>query len=129
MATFMKKTWLHLLLSCLLAPCAWAQTEPAKKVNNWRTEGQIGISTNGNVVFLCFGGPNLRFQYKKVVFGLSLYPSLRFWEDKPRTFITPTLGMGAFFMYKRWGLACPMYYNGSKNEWMPTGGIIFRLSK
>jgi hypothetical protein len=129
MVTIIKKTWLLLLLTCLLTPCAWAQTEPAKKANNWRIEGQMGISTNGKAVFLCFGGPNLRFQYKKIAFGLSLYPSLRFWEDKPRTFITPTLGMGAYLMYKRWGLACPMYYNAGKNEWMPTGGIIFRLSK
>lgn len=133
------------LLSCLLwavlGQLAYAQSTPAvppvppspaenKKVTtDWRIEGQIGVSTNGQAIFLNFGGPNIRFQYKKVAWGVGMYPSLRFWEDKPRTFITPSLGFGAYLQYKKIGLIAPMYYNGAKNEWIPSVGLSYKLSK
>ncbi len=110
-------------------PAELPAIETKKVTADWRIDGQIGVSTNGQAIFLNFGGPNIRFQYKKVAWGLSLYPSLRFLEDAPRTFILPTLGFGAYLQYKKIGLILPIYYNGVKNEWIPSAGLSYKLGK
>jgi len=71
----------------------------------------------------------LRFQYKKIAWGFGMYPSLRFWEDAPRTFVTPSLGFGAFIQYKKVSLITPIYYNSPKNEWIPSVGLAYKLNK
>lgn len=108
-------------------PALATETKPAPV--SWKIDGQIGIATNGNAFFLNFGGPNVRFQYKKVAFGLGAYPSLRVWEDKPRTLLSPSLGFGGYLQYKKVGLLIPFYYNPAKNEWIPTTGLSYKLSK
>jgi len=43
-----------------------------------------------------------------------MYPSLRFWDDSPRAFVTPALGFGAFIQYKKASFIAPIYYNSPK---------------
>ncbi|TAE70244.1 MAG: hypothetical protein EAZ85_12085 [Bacteroidetes bacterium] len=89
-------------------------------------EGQIGLFTNGEAFLINFGGPAIRIKKNKWTFSWVTAPSLRFLEDSPRTFITPTVATGPEIVYKRWGIAFPVFYNGAKNEWVPTAGIVFK---
>jgi len=56
-----------------------------------------------------------------------MYPSLRFWDDAPRAFVTPALGFGAFIQYKKVSIIAPIYYNSPKNSWIFSSGIAYKL--
>ncbi|MBK9151561.1 MAG: hypothetical protein IPM26_11400 [Saprospiraceae bacterium] len=78
---------------------------------------QEGIVTCGyisNGAYLNFTGPNIHvvFRYSKIMFGM--LPSLRFRNDREipgHSFITPGLGFGISYCYKKLVIQLPFYYH------------------
>jgi hypothetical protein len=87
-----------------------------------------------NGAFLNFTGPNMNATYKNSKFILGMLPSLRFKEDKgtpKNAFVTPNLGVGFTYSYKKWAIQIPLYYNAKtatdNGRWHIGLGIGFRL--
>jgi hypothetical protein len=83
-------------------------------LNNTFLEGIITGGYINNGVYMNFTGPNIHMNYhdSKIMFGM--LPSLRFRSD-PETpgnsFITPGLGFGITYCYKKLVIQLPFYYN------------------
>lgn len=85
--------------------------------------------------FLNFTGPNVNVSFKKdhkIILGM--LPSLRFKADKStvkNAFITPSLGIGLTYCYKKFAVQIPLYYNiktaVSNGRWQIGAGIGMRL--
>jgi hypothetical protein len=96
-----------------------------------------GIMVAGYVdhgAFLNFTGPNVSWSSNKTKIMLGMLPSLRFKEDKKEVknaFVTPTLGVGLTYVYKKVVLQLPLYYNaktGTENgKWNAGIGIGIKL--
>jgi hypothetical protein len=91
--------------------------------------GSVMVSTDGTSFFYNMGGPGVKWTKDKWMIGLNLIPSLRFFKDEPRPFVTPMLGAGVIIGYKRWMLGVPMYYLSAKAEWIATVGVGVKLGK
>lgn len=64
--------------------------------------------------YLNFTGPNVSYAFGKSKVLAGMLPSLRFKEDKSavkNAFVTPTLGMGITYSYKKFAVQVPFYYN------------------
>jgi len=92
----------------------------------------MGYVDNG--AFLNFTGPNLSFSKGKSKLMFGMLPSLRYKEDHStikNAPLTPNLGMGMTFCYKKIVLQVPLYYNAktatANGEWNVGVGIGFRL--
>ena len=95
-------------------------------------EGQLAVSTDGKGVFFNMGGPNIKFVYPKFSFAINMMPSLRFQEDKVKSFVTPMLGFGPQFYFlkdKRFLVSFPAYYNTGNSKWTFTAGLGYVLTK
>ena len=95
-------------------------------------EGQIALATDGKGVFVNMGGPSIKFNFSKFSMAINMMPSLRFQEDKVKSFVTPMLGFGPQFYFlkdKRFLLSFPAYYNTGTNQWTFTGGFGYILTK
>lgn len=84
--------------------------------------------------FINFTGPNLSWTHNKSKLLLGMLPSLRIKEDnrKPKnSLITPTLGVGLTYCYKKLALQLPLYYNAKtateNGKWNVGIGLGFRL--
>ena len=77
-----------------------------------------GVAVAGYVdhgAFINFTGPNINVTWRNTKFILGMLPSLRIKEDKSEgtknSLITPNLGAGLTFVYKKIALQIPVYYN------------------
>jgi hypothetical protein len=98
-------------------------------------EGVVNLGYVDNGLFLNFGGANLNLNINDSKILLGMFPSLRFKEDKgepKNSFITPALGIGVSYMYKRLALHLPLYYNSKTSKengkWNLGIGIGFKIS-
>jgi hypothetical protein len=93
--------------------------------------GQFVVATNGNSLFTNFGGPSIKAEFsKKSSLSLGMLPSLRInlEEKDSNKIVSPILGIGLQFQYKKFILAMPAYYlPGPKNYWTLAGGIGIKL--
>lgn len=112
----------------LFYSCMYAQETKTKAVA-WN--GQFVVATNGNSIFTNFGGPSIKAEFsKKSSISLGMLPSLRInLEEKDNNrIVSPILGIGLQFQYKKFILAMPAYYlPGPKNYWTLAGGIGIKL--
>jgi hypothetical protein len=104
------------------------------KVNLVLYEGVVNGGYVDNGLFLNFGGPNLNMTFSISKILLGMFPSLRFKEDKgtpKNSFVTPALGVGISYMYKRLALHLPLYYNSKttkeNGKWNLGLGIGFKI--
>lgn len=105
------------------------ETKPEPSLN---MEGQFAVTTNGKAIWYNMGGPSVKFGFKNVAFGVSMFPSLKFEKDDPRPIVVPILGVGPqiyFLKNKRFVISFPCYYIASRNSWEITGGLGYVLSK
>jgi hypothetical protein len=119
-------------ISLFLCNHSFAQTVNGSKKPSFTVEGQVAVTTNGEAVYLNFGGPCMKYSFKKIAFSLGMMPSLRFEQDKPRPYITPSLGAGlqVFFLNnRRVILSFPCYYISTKNKWTVTAGLGYLLTR
>ena len=126
----MKKKLVNILFLFSMFSVFAQQQEQKTAVFN--IEGQIAVATDGKGAFLNLGGPNVKFNFSKVAVAINFMPSLRFQEDKVKSFVTPILGFGPQFYFlknKRTILSFPAYYNTSNNQWIFTAGIGYVLKK
>jgi hypothetical protein len=98
-------------------------------------EGVVNVGYVDHGFFLNFGGPNLNLNINNSKILLGMFPSLRFKEDKgtpKNSLVTPALGVGLSYMYKRLALHLPLYYNSkttnSNGKWNLGFGIGFKIS-
>jgi hypothetical protein len=116
---------LTILFNCPI----FGQSEQRTQLN---IEGQVAITTDGKGIFFNMGGPSLKFNFSKVNFALNMMPSLRFQEDKVKSFVTPMLGFGPqiyFLKDKRFLVSFPAYYNTGNNQWTFTAGFGYVMTK
>ncbi len=116
---------LTILFNCPI----FGQNEQRTQLN---IEGQAAITTDGKGVFFNMGGPSLKFNFSKFNVAINMMPSLRFQEDKVKSFVTPMLGFGPqiyFLKDKRFLVSFPAYYNTGNNQWTFTAGLGYVLTK
>ncbi|MCG2611878.1 hypothetical protein LZZ90_10210 [Flavobacterium sp. SM15] len=84
--------------------------------------------------FLNFTGPNINWSYNSSKIMLGMLPSLRIKEDNKtpkNSTITPSLGVGLTYCYKKIAFQLPMYYNtktaASDGKWNIGIGLGIRL--
>lgn len=128
----MKKEILFLFL-LLVVGFAFSQ-EKAVKVAVYD-----GVVVGGYVdegAYLNFTGPNLGITLAQTKFIFGMLPSLRFKSDHgipKNSFVTPSLGVGITFIYKRFALQLPLYYTAktskSDGKWMLGAGIGIKLNQ
>ncbi len=125
-----KMKYIYLLTICLITNYfSFAQEEQKASFN---IEGQLAVTTDGTGVFANMGGPNIKFNFSKFSLALNMMPSLRFQEDKVKSFVTPMLGVGPqiyLLKDKRVVLSFPSYYNTNTNKWTFTAGVGYVLTK
>lgn len=109
-----------------------AKSTPSIKVNPF--DGIIIAGYVDNGAFLNFTGPNISLTYKKSKILLGMLPSLRYKEDNSifkNSPITPSLGFGLTYSYKKIALQLPIYYNAktatANGRWNLGIGIGMRL--
>lgn len=121
-----------------MQPVAFTQEtkpEPAKpsiKFNPF--DGVIIAGYVDNGVFLNFTGPNISLTLKSSKILLGMLPSLRYKEDNgifKNSPITPSLGFGLTYSYKKMAIQVPIYYNTktatANGRWNLGIGIGMRL--
>jgi hypothetical protein len=111
---------------------SFAQPGNDSKKPSFTVEGQVAVTTNGEAIYLNFGGPCMKYSFKKIAFSLGMIPSLRFEQDKPRPYITPMLGAGLqvyFFKDRRFIASFPCYYISTKTSWRVTAGFGYLLTR
>jgi hypothetical protein len=99
---------------------------------SFTVEGQVAVTTSGEGVYLNFGGPCMKYSFKKIAFSIGMLPSLRFEQDKPRHFVTPILGAGLqvyFLKDRRFIASFPCYYISTKTTWKVTAGLGYLLTR
>ena len=136
----MKKITTVILVFCTFGvQKTMAQTDrpivnPKEKINFGFFDGTIvaGYADQGG--FLNFTGPNVSFTSGKSKILVGMLPSLRFKEDKSavkNAFVTPTLGMGITYSYKKIAVQVPFYYNAKtatvNGKWNVGIGIGLKL--
>ncbi|MDF3027426.1 MAG: hypothetical protein K0S23_1733 [Fluviicola sp.] len=84
--------------------------------------------------FLNFTGPNISFTHKSSKIILGMLPSLRYKEDHgvfKNSPVTPNLGVGLTYCYKKIAIQVPLYYNAktatANGRWNLGIGIGMRL--
>jgi len=125
----MKTFSTYILIVLITLSDLLAQTE---KKTQFGIEGQIAATTNGEGLFINIGGPALKFVFSKFAVSVNMVPSLRIQEEKPKSMITPLLGVGIqiyLLKNKRFVVCLPAYYYSSKNIWTLTAGVGYVLTK
>lgn len=100
-----------------------------KEVVSASITGSIMVSTDGESVYYNMGGPGIKFTKDKFSVMVNMLPTLRFFKDEPRPFVTPLLGVGIMIGYKRFIIGMPVYYLAAKSSWILSGGIGVKLGK
>lgn len=126
---------MRVLINCivfiLFAHMNLAQTE-IKNEPSLNLEGQVAVSTNGKAMWYNMGGPAIKFNFKRIAFGIGMFPSLKFQQDEPRPIMMPILGVGPQFYFlknRRFVLSFPCYYLSAHNSWELTAGIGYVLTR
>ncbi len=108
------------------------ETTPGVKFRPFDGIFILGYVDNG--VFLNFTGPNISYTCKSSKIILGMLPSLRYKEDRgayKNSPITPNLGVGLTYCYKKFAIQVPLYYNTktatSNGKWNIGIGIGMRL--
>jgi hypothetical protein len=118
-----------LIFVFILFSCGLYAQDGKPKAVAW--SGQFVVATNGNSLFTNFGGPSIKAEFsKKSSLSLGMLPSLRInLEEKDNNkIVSPILGIGLQFQYKKIILAMPAYYlPAPKNYWTIAGGIGIKL--
>lgn len=97
-------------------------------------DGTIIAGYVDNGAFLNFTGPNISFTHKNSKIILGMLPSLRYKEDSgifKNSPITPGLGTGITYCYKKFAIQIPLYYNAktttANGRWNLGIGIGMRV--
>lgn len=106
-----------------VAPVAAAPTKTIAPNKAFKMIGIAGLSYWRKNAFLNFGGPSVKFNYKKMGVQCSFFPSLRTNFETPVISVTPLLGAGVSVYYKKVALIAPCYYIANKNIWVVSYGI------
>jgi hypothetical protein len=103
----MKAFLLINLMSIVLSAAAFSQT----RIGYSDTEvfGQPNIAFSSKGVYFNFGGPFFGIRKGYYVYGLSFYPSLRYYESD----VSATIGFGPNITYDNWVFSLPIYYEGT----------------
>lgn len=128
--------YLSVLVCCALQMSLSAQTAEAQKIKP--SFGVFdGVAVAGYVdkgAFINFTGPNISFTVKRSKFILGMLPSLRFKEDQGtyrNSFVTPNLGAGLTYCYRKLAIQVPVYYNAktaaANGKWNVGIGIGVKL--
>ncbi len=128
----MKRIIIASLCFIILSNHSFAQAGNGSKKTSFTVEGQVAVTTNGKAIYLNFGGPCMKYSFKKIAFSIGMMPSLRFEEDKPRPYITPMLGAGLqvyFLKDRRFIASFPCYYISTKTAWRVTAGLGYLLTR
>jgi hypothetical protein len=128
----MKKYIVISVIFLFLHSHSFPQTGNTSKKASFTVDGQVAVTTNGEGIYLNFGGPCMKYSFKKIAFSIGMMPSLRFEQDKPRPYITPMLGAGLqvyFLKDRRFIASFPCYYISTKTSWRITAGFGYLLSK
>lgn len=111
----------------LMNPCSlFAQN---KEVVSASITGSVMVSTDGESLFYNMGGPGIKFTKDQFYISVNMLPTLRYFKDEPRPFVTPLLGTGLIIGYKRFIIGMPVYYLAAKASWIISGGIGIKLGK
>jgi hypothetical protein len=109
-----------------------AQETITSKKTSFAVEGQVAVTTSVEGFYLNFGGPCIKYSFRKIAFSIGMMPSLRFEQDKPRPYVTPILGGGLqvyFLKNKRFIASFPCYYISTKTSWRVTAGIGYLFTR
>ena len=97
-------------------------------------DGIVMAGYAGKGGFLNFAGPNLAYTSGNSRIMIGMLPSLRFKEDRSavkNAFVTPNLGMGITFVYKKAAVQIPLYYNSKtaslNGKWVVGVGVGMKL--
>lgn len=108
------------------------KSTPSIKFNPF--DGTIIAGYIDKGAFLNFTGPNISFTHKSSKIILGMLPSLRYKEDNgifKNSPITPNLGLGLTYCYKKIAIQVPLYYNAktatANGRWNLGVGIGMRL--
>lgn len=124
----MKKMILITGLSIVMSGSLQAQSNAAGASSmSWSMNGQVMAATDFDAAYLNLGGPSLRYGNKQMAVSVAMLPSLRFREDKSKPYVTPLLGSGLLFQYKKLMVGLLFYYIAGENKWKPAAGAGIRL--
>jgi hypothetical protein len=101
-----------------------AQTKSTTEIG---FSGQIMMSYDGSALYYNMGGPAFFANIKKSKIGIAMYPSLKLMNDNPKPFVTPILGSGIFYQYKKIVVAMPMYFIAAENKWKLSFGLGYKF--
>jgi hypothetical protein len=118
------------LLLYLLLTSLYTYSQEVKTIS-FGIEGQVAASTNGEGVFVNFGGPGIKLKTRYFNISFNMMPSIRFQEDITKPLVTPILGTGPqiyFLKNKRLLFTFPAYYYITSQKWIFTAGIGYVLT-
>jgi len=123
-------TW-ALFVWLLLACCLPTQAQ--------RLSAAEGIAVVGYVdkgAYLNFTGPNLHWDFRNSKLLVGMLPSLRFKQDHgtpKNSFVSPSLGIGISYCYKKAVLQLPFYYTAKTSttdgRWFLGAGLGWRIDR
>jgi hypothetical protein len=104
-----------LLVILLLTNCISISYGQKSSIKVSVYEGLINGGCVGNGAYLNTIGPNVSLNFKDSKIILGTLPSLRFQNDisitkTKNSFVTPSLGIGLTYQYKKLALQLPLYY-------------------
>ena len=140
----MKKTFIFCALLCI-TQLALAQEITKPQIVPSHNTVKVSYKALGSVIisgykhtgtfffstFLNFGGPSIKMEYGKFGISYGMFPSLRFYKSDNPLVVSPSLGTGFQFTYKKIALALPMYYIVSPrtktNIWVVSVGAGYKF--
>lgn len=123
------------VVTTLIYSVSYSQIEEAKaKIAFNPFDGILVLGYVDNGAYLNFTGPNISFTKGKSKVLLGMLPSLRYKEDHntiKNSPITPNLGVGLTYCYRKFVFQVPLYYNPktttTNGKWNVGVGLGFRL--
>ncbi|MFP7657367.1 MULTISPECIES: hypothetical protein [Chryseobacterium] len=98
----------------LISGCCFSQ-ESTSQVKAAFFDGVAAAGYVDHGAFINFTGPNINITWRHTKFIVGMLPSLRIKEDRSEgtknNAVTPNLGAGLTFVYKKIALQVPVYYN------------------
>ncbi len=117
---------IYLIVFSFISSTVFSQTESLQNssYNKLKSkfsgiDGTIIVGYVNNGAFLNFSGPNINFSAKRHKMILGMLPSLRFKKDSStirNSFVTPSLGVGITYCFRKMALQIPFYYNAKSSN-------------